>query len=486
MTTAPPVQQAFRVMRWITTVVAVLLLTIYFGWAFDSRNMLQLGPEHRIKFEHEFSADMEDETGWTDYLDIEDLLAEEMAAKIIDRDRPDSSVDRYSGGSVSNPLRYPANWNRSFELTVPSAQGVAVLLHGLSDSPYSMLATAQTLAGAGYNVVVPRMPGHGFAVGSLLQTRWEDWTAAVRIAMRHAAGLPGAEQSLLIAGYSNGGLLAIDYSLACDELPDLRCPDGIVLMSPAIAVSSAAIVTNLHPVLSWMPYFEQFEWLSILPEIDPFKFTSFPKRAAWEIYRVSRRTHKLLANPVETARLPPLLTFQSAVDNTVTARAVVELLYDRLPVNNNKLVVYDINRNSTALHLMKSEPLNVMNYFQSSAPLDFTVTVLGNRDRSTNALDAVSLESGETETSVDTTSLEWPQDVYSLSHIAIPFRPDDLVYGVLGAESRGNPDLKLGALAPRGEAGVLMLTSDYFLRTRHNPFYSYQGKVLTDWVRTLE
>ena len=472
-------------MRWISTVIGVLLLTVYFGWAFESRKMLQPGPEHRVRFEHEFRAAQEDETDWADYLEIEERLAAEMAEKILDRDRPESIVDRYSTGALSSPHRYPANWNRSYEITVPSPQGVAVLLHGLSDSPYSMLATAQTLAGAGYNVVVPRMPGHGFAVGGLLQARWEDWTAAVRIAMRHAAGLPGANKSLLIAGYSNGGLLAIDYALACDKPADAPCPDGIVLMSPAIAVSTAAIVTNLHPALSWMPYFEQFKWLSILPEIDPFKFTSFPKRAAWEIYRVSRRTHRQLANPAEAARLPPILTFQSVVDNTITARAIVTLLYDRLPANNSKLVVYDVNRNSTALHLMNNPLPDVMDYFESMAPHGFSVTVLRNRDPSTNELDAYTLTAGETRATVETTDLEWPPGIYSLSHIALPFRPDDVVYGDGTTNNNRGGDLELGALAPRGEAGVLMLTSDYFLRTRHNPFYAAQARALTEWVDSL-
>ncbi|MDH3756988.1 MAG: lysophospholipase [Gammaproteobacteria bacterium] len=484
MNTTPPVQHAMRIMRSIATVVGVLLLTIYFGWAFESRNMLQLGPEHRIQLEHEFRASQEDETDWAGYLEIEERLAAELAEKIIDIDRPDSLVDRYSTGSLSNPARFPADWNRSYQTTVPSARGVAVLLHGLSDSPYSMLATAQTLAGAGYNVVVPRMPGHGFAVGGLLQARWEDWTAAVRIAMRHAASMPGAEQSLLIAGYSNGGLLAIDYALECDDLDDAPCPDGIVLMSPAIAVSGAAIVTKLHPVLSWMPYFKQFQWLSILPEIDPFKFTSFPKRAAWEIYRVSRRTHKQLANPAEVAKLPPMLTFQSVVDNTVTARAIVTLLYDRLPANSSRLVVYDINRNSTALHLMRTQPLDVMEYFESTAPHDFSITLLRNRDRSTNELDAYTLPAGEAGAAAESTSLAWPTGIYSLSHIAIPFRPDDVVYG--DGTANNDDDLKLGALAPRGEAGVLMLTPDFFLRTRHNPFYAYQAKALTEWIDTLQ
>jgi len=471
--------------KWIVTVVSVLLLTIYFGWAFDSRGMLQLGPEHRIQFEQEFSASQEDETDWAEYLQIENRLAIELGERIAGEDRSDSLVDRYSPSSLSYPGNFPNNWNRSYEMSVPSPRGVAVLLHGLTDSPYSMLATAQTLAGAGYNVVVPRMPGHGFAVGSLLQVRWEDWTAAVRIAIRHAKTLPGGDKSLLLGGYSNGGLLAIDYALACDEMADMPCPDAIVLMSPAIAVSKAAIVTNLHPAISWLPYFDQFEWLSILPEVDPFKFTSFPKRAAWETFRVSRRMHKQLATPAEVAKLPPILTFQSAVDNTVSARAIVTLLYSNLPANGSRLVVYDINRHNTLLHLMKRPPGDIVDYFQSMAPLDFRVTVLQTRNSSDNDIDALTFPSGGTETSIEETNLAWPRDVISLSHIALPFRADDLVYGDGSAQIDGRPGPPLGALAPRGEAGVLSLSPNYFLRARHNPFYAYQARVLAQWVDEL-
>ena len=158
------VVRILKIGRWILTVFAVLFLTIYFGWAFESRRMLQLQPEHRITFDAEFRAKDEDETDWQDYLAIEDRLAQELDETIHDSERPGSVVDRYSSDSLSFPGNFPSNWNRSYELTVPSPRGVAVLLHGLTDSPYSMLSTAQTLAGAGYNVVVPRMPGHGFAV----------------------------------------------------------------------------------------------------------------------------------------------------------------------------------------------------------------------------------------------------------------------------------------------------------------------------------
>jgi alpha-beta hydrolase superfamily lysophospholipase len=485
MTLVAFITRTWRFGKWVVTVVSVLLLTIYFGWAFDSRGMLQLGPEHRIQFEQEFSASREDETDWAEYLQIENRLAIELEERIAGEERSDSLVDRYSPSSLSYPGNFPSNWNRSYKMSVPSPRGVAVLLHGLTDSPYSMLATAQTLAGAGFNVVVPRMPGHGFAVGGLQQARWEDWTAAVRIAIRHAKTLPGGDKSLLLGGYSNGGLLAIDYGLACDEMDDMPCPNGIILMSPAIAVSKAAIVTNLHPAISWMPYFDQFEWLSILPEVNPFKYTSFPKRAAWEIFRVSSRTHEQLATPEEVVKLPPILTFQSAVDNTVSAPAIVTLLYSNLPANGSHLVVYDINRHSTLLHLMKTPPDDIVDYFQSMAPLDFGVTVLRNRTAAGNEIDALTLRAGGSDTSIEETSLAWPRDVFSLSHVALPFRSDDLVYGDGSAQQAGAPGFPLGALAPRGEAGVLTLTPKYFLRVRHNPFYAYQARVLAEWVDEL-
>ncbi len=46
----------------------------------------------------------------------------------------------------------------------------------------------------------------------------------------------------------------------------------------------------------------------------------------------------------ELKALPPILTFQSVMDSTVSTRAVVESLYRYLPDNGSELVVFDINR----------------------------------------------------------------------------------------------------------------------------------------------
>jgi len=474
-----------KLIRWLVTVAVTIVLTVTLVTAMGDRRMSDLSPEHRVTFKHEFTASQEQLTDWAAYRAIEARLGNELDEKIDADNRPDSAVDRYSEDSLTYPGNFTENWNHSYELRATSPRGVAVLLHGLTDSPYSMRSIAQTMVDAGYNVVVPRMPGHGFAVGGLLDARWEDWAAAVRITVRHAAQMPGAEGSFILAGYSNGGLMAIDFALRCDENPELPCPDGLVLFSPAIAVTPLAIISNWHTLLSWMPYFEKSKWLSILPEVDPFKFTSFPKRAGWEIYRLSTGTYKQLKQPVEAAKLPPILTFQSVVDNTVSTSAIVTNLYSRLPAKGSELVIYDVNRNSTLLHLMKNVPIDPAASMESAAPLSYGVTVLRNHSRHTREIDLLSLTAGESTPTVSETDMFWPEGIYSMSHVAIPFRADDQVYGDGSATSETEQRVMFGNLAPRGEEGVLRLTSAYFLRTRYNPFFSYQARHLNEWLARL-
>ena len=124
-----------KIAKWIAVVFAVLLLTIYFVRAYDSRNMPPLGPEYRIEFEHEFDASQEEDVDWAAYLEIESKLADELEAEIDSDTRPDSLVDRYSADSLTFPDSYESNWNRSYEISASSPRGVAVLLHGLTDSP---------------------------------------------------------------------------------------------------------------------------------------------------------------------------------------------------------------------------------------------------------------------------------------------------------------------------------------------------------------
>jgi hypothetical protein len=128
-------------------------------------------------------------------------------------------------------------------------------------------------------------------------------------------------------------------------------------------------------------------------------------------------------------------------------------------------------------------PGDPADYFESRAPLSYTVTILKNRNRSGREINLFQLAAGQRTATISRTEFAWPSNIYSLSHIALPFRSDDAVYG--DGRSSAVQGIAFGALAPRGEQGVLLLTSDYFLRTRYNPFFPYQARHMKEWLENL-
>jgi hypothetical protein len=67
--------------------------------------------------------------------------------------------------------------------------------------------------------------------------------------------------------------------------------------------------------------------------------------------------------------------------------------------------------------------------------------------------------------------LEWPPGIFSLSHVAIPFPPDDPIYGA-GGDPRDRV-VTLGNVELRGERGLLIVPPSQLTRLRFNPFYAY-------------
>ncbi len=162
-------------LRRLAVGAAVVLATVYLVRALDSRNMLPLKAEHKVQFIEEFRASQEADTDWAGYLAIEEHLEAATREKVGSRDSGSDILDRYGRGSPSNPNNHSPNWNRSYLLPAEPPRGTVVLVHGLTDSPYSVRATAVLLQELRLSAYAPRMPGHGFAVGDLRYTTWEDW-----------------------------------------------------------------------------------------------------------------------------------------------------------------------------------------------------------------------------------------------------------------------------------------------------------------------
>ena len=81
-------------------------------------------------------------------------------------------------------------------------------------------------------------------------------------------------------------------------------------------------------------------------------------------------------------------------------------------------------------------------------------------------------EAGATEEAVRPLALTYPPEVFSLSHVALPFPLEDGLYGL-----RPDPDddfgVQLGAIATRGERGALIISLDSLMRMSSNPFFPY-------------
>ena len=58
--------------------------------------------------------------------------------------------------------------------SAPGGPNGALVLHGFTGSPRSMRGLAEALAGAGFGVELPLLPGHGTSVDDMLTTSWDD------------------------------------------------------------------------------------------------------------------------------------------------------------------------------------------------------------------------------------------------------------------------------------------------------------------------
>jgi len=321
-----------------------------------------------------------------------------------------------------------------------------------------------------------RIPGHGTAPVGLTDVRWEDMAAAVRLAARHLAERVG-DAPLFVVGYSNGGALAVEYALASLRDPGLPRLEAIVLFSPEIGISPAAALAVWQERIGRLLGLEKLAWSSIGLEYDPFKYQSFAINAARQAHRltgeIARRITEAAGSGDGLAGFPRVLVLQSAVDATVSTPAVIQGLLARLPARGNELVLFDLNRRTAIPELLRHDPAGMLTALLRD-PTPFTLRVVTNESAtSLQVVERLRLE-GTDVTSRRRLGLSWPRDVFSLSHVALPFPPTDPLYGDERAEP--SPGIRLGRVALRGERGVLRVPAADMLRARSNPFFPYVGE----------
>jgi hypothetical protein len=119
-----------------------------------------------------------------------------------------------------------------------------------------------------------------------------------------------------------------------------------------------------------------------------------------------------------------------------------------------------------------ADPAARLARLQQQPRLNFRLTVITNADRQSQEVLERSWPPGSDRYDARQLGLSWPMEVYSMSHVSIPFPPDDVVYGESFDEMPpwGVP---LGSVEPRGERRLLQVPVELFMRLRHNPFFPY-------------
>lgn len=466
-----------RVFKVFGLTLAIVVVTLLAVRVYNIQQSPPLAPWHTY-VPDEWHAEKLDHTSWQQYLAHEEklfaMVRQNVSAQLSEDEKVDSN--RYFEGSRVNPDHFAHDWNRSYVLT-PAGEpaGVVVLLHGLTDSPYSLRHIAAHYRSVGYVVVAIRLPGHGTVPGSLTDTAWQDWAAATRLAVREARRRVPAPRPLHIVGFSNGGALALMYALEAIGNSGLAPPDRLILISPMIGITRFARFAGLAGLPAILPAFAKAAWLSIVPEFNPFKYNSFPINAARQSYELTQALQgEVLARQRDgsLARLPPIISFHSVLDFTVSTRALINALYARLPENGSELVLFDLNRATKLGPLFRRGVEWALAGTLPGERRNYRLTIITNASPSSNDMIERVTEAGTTEITDRPIGMRYPREIYSLSHVALPFPPTDALYGQ-------HPDnieefgISLGAMSMRGEVGVFVVGMDSLVRLTSNPFYAY-------------
>ncbi len=451
------------------------LATLLVGRAIQSLNGPELAPWHTTVPDEPRAAAL-DAMDWPAWLAAEasafDQVSREVVARLPEAER--QRGNRYWASSPNHPASFARDWNRSFVLEPDGApRGAVVLLHGLTDSPYSLRHIAMRYRAMGFIAIGLRVPGHGTVPGALTRAVWEDWAAATRLAMREARRRLGPELPVHVVGYSNGGALALRHALDAIENPALVRPARIVLLSPMVGVSPFAGLAGLVALPAMLPAFDSAAWLSVLPEFNPFKYNSFPAQAGLQTHRLTAALQPQIARLAADGRLAglaPVLAFQSVLDSTVLTRALIDRLFALLPDNGSHLVLFDRNRATPLAGLLRPAQAVEPEALLPAAPRRFALSIIGN-SAGQAAVSETRTPAGASAATTQPLGLEYPVEFYSLSHVALPFPPEDGLYGV--AQGQAEFGIRLGAIAAHGETGALLVGPDQLQRASWNPFFAW-------------
>jgi esterase/lipase len=279
----------------------------------------------------------------------------------------------------------PAAGERELALVAPFRQppdagcdaqdprGIAILVHGLSDTAFAMRDLARSFARQCFEARALLLPGHGTRAADLLAVDHEDWLAHVQAAVVAASR---ENDTVVVAGFSLGATLALAVAATAPERVD-----AVIGLSPAYHIQSAALARQARWIAVLRP------WLDVDPREEFARYEAMPTRGIAATMAAIDTMHRRVR---ARGGVPmPWMVVQSADDEVV-----------------------DTARNRAFFEAQAAHARSVLvNYFSDPAQAEADPST---RAQWLPAIDAASRVAG-------------------LSHLAVHIAPDNPHYGIAGA-----------------------------------------------------
>ncbi|RDV29055.1 alpha/beta fold hydrolase [Alteromonas aestuariivivens] len=245
----------------------------------------------------------------------------------------------------SDKLRNEGNAPFILHHGVPTAN-TAILIHGLSDSPFFVSGIAQVLYEKGFTVIAPLLPGHGLKVADAdmedkqLAERWQQHVDQV------VALTDGIDTKVFLGGFSTGGALSVEQYL--DSPAQI---DGLMLFSGALALTDNAESMSKFWGIKWVAKLIDGHYETDGP--NPYKYPSVAGFAGLELMDVINQIRDQLeaGKRIEV----PLFAAHSQADRTTPIHGIEGLL--EFTRGSNTVFIIDESYNLCHADLVVSEAM---------------------------------------------------------------------------------------------------------------------------------
>ncbi|MFT5703421.1 MAG: esterase/lipase [Rickettsiales bacterium] len=250
-----------------------------------------------------------------------------------------------------------------------------VLIHGLSDSPFSMFDIANSIAknNACTIINVPILPGHTLIPGASLEATNEDWISTVKFAVDDLKSRKA--NSITIAGFSTGGALALNYVLSnYSQAKNMK----LILLSPSLdldlpwyEVLALKIMTLIGNIKNSFAYLKKFD------DSSPYRYESFSFKGTNELYELTKKNEAFIKK-IGLIKNPTFIAASTA-DSTIDIYETLAFLEKNF--TNIRGIIYDNNNifANNGLIVERSQNLSqkIIDLSHISIPFSFKNPIFG-------------------------------------------------------------------------------------------------------------